>query len=814
MRLRSYAAAVSLKLLLAAAILAQTPAAPLHHTAAPAADAAPKTTALPVTSVSLYKNGVGFFEHTGHVTGNASVTIDFTSAQLNDVLQSLTAIDLNNGRISGADYNSTTPLDQQLRSLSLGLGANTTFAGFLTAVRGSRIAVTGSGPAFTGRLLDIEAHTSTSKDATTAETWYLSVISDAGELRTFPMTPALSVRLLDQPLHEDVNRYLQLLDTTRNQGLRHLTLQDLGTGARELRVSYISEVPIWKSTYRILLTNSATKSDKIATLQGWSVVDNTTGADWINVHLSLIAGAPQSFIQPLSQPIYSRRPEIPIAEEQQLTPQTHDSGMDSNDGNGSSLQGTVTDPSGAVVPNATITATNASSGYRQSATANANGRYSLAVPAGTYHVETSMPGFQTYSVAGVNVSSGGATSLNARLNVGSTSETIEVTSDAASINTESVNALPLRNRSYAQLMVPRAGLMAPPPPPPPPSYEDSATDSVNPNTTTAAFDAYFAYNLSEPITLLKNESALVPILQAKIPAEPVTLVSLDRDDLAQPLRALWITNSSGLTLDRGSFSIVENGSFGGQGLLDPIHPGERRLLSYAADQAIHVSTETSDADDVTRYTHLSASKGVVQLAFIVLHATTYDIHNSAADPRTVILEHPVEEGFTLDPGSTPDETTASVYRFRVEVAPGQTAKLHVSAKKQDADEFQLAQAVQDEFAVILTDTNNDPNFRSAVAPILQARRNVADAQTLVDQTRAELTRLAADQTRLRDNITALKDADKSSQQRFIAELNHDEDAIASNQATLAERTHALDAAKAELANRIQSLQLDEDLPAR
>jgi hypothetical protein len=61
---------------------------------------------LPITRVALYKNGVGFFELTGRVTGDEAVTIDFTSAQLNDVLQSLTAIDLNGGRISGANYNS------------------------------------------------------------------------------------------------------------------------------------------------------------------------------------------------------------------------------------------------------------------------------------------------------------------------------------------------------------------------------------------------------------------------------------------------------------------------------------------------------------------------------------------------------------------------------------------------------------------------------------------------------------------------------------------------------------------------------------
>jgi hypothetical protein len=62
----------------------------------PEADA-PAATQLPVTRVSLYKNGVGFFEHSGRVTGSQSVAIDFTTAQLNDVLQSLTAIDLDGG---------------------------------------------------------------------------------------------------------------------------------------------------------------------------------------------------------------------------------------------------------------------------------------------------------------------------------------------------------------------------------------------------------------------------------------------------------------------------------------------------------------------------------------------------------------------------------------------------------------------------------------------------------------------------------------------------------------------------------------------
>ena len=300
---------------------------PKPQTKAPAADAQ-----LPVTRVALYKNGVGFFEHSGRVTGNQSVTIDFTTAQLNDVLQSITAIDLNGGRISGAGYNSTTPLDQQLKALPLALGQDPTSTDFYNAIRGARVEVHSPSGTLAGRLLSFEVRTTPgpTESAPSTEKHFLTVASDSGAVRTFELTPATEVRLLDTALHADLTRYLELIAGNRNQGLRHLTLQDNGSGPRDLRVSYISEVPIWKSTYRILFTEPATKTAattmQTATLQGWSVVDNTTGSDWNNVQLSLIAGSPQSFIQPLSKPIYSRRPEIAIAQEAQLTPQTHASG--------------------------------------------------------------------------------------------------------------------------------------------------------------------------------------------------------------------------------------------------------------------------------------------------------------------------------------------------------------------------------------------------------------------------------------------------------------------------------------------------------
>ena len=745
--MRPFPLAVSL-MVLPVALFAEQPAqqhqvqavAHVATHAAPARAAEDHTTSLPVTRVALYKNGVGFFEHTGHITGDAAVTIDFTSGQLNDVLQSLTAIDLNGGHIAGAGYNSTTPLDQQLKTLPLSLDDNPTASDLYSAIRGARVEVRSGAASISGRLLSVEARSSKPADSNSTATinrYYITVVSDTGDTRTIELTPATSVRLLDASLHNDVTRYLQLIDANRSQGLRHLTLSDRGTGTRELRVSYISEVPIWKSTYRILFTNSNSSSQQ-ATLQGWSVVDNTTGADWNNVQLSLIAGAPQSFIQPLSQPIYSRRPEIPIAQEAQLTPQTHDSSIDD-------------------IKMIKEEAPPLASPSRLPRSAGVAGMSGMAggAPGGILGGGGMIVG--SGSGAGIGPGSGG--------NMG-------------------------------------GGVYAAPPP----SYEDSAIASIAPDTRTAGFDDFFEYRINQPVTIRKNESALVPILQVKIPAESVTLVSAAGASIAQPLRALWLTNNSGLTLDRGSFSIVEDGNFGGEGLLDPIHPDEKRLVSYAADQAVRVAAEDHHFGQHT--TQISAAKGVLRLHHTTTQEVTYVIHNAASTPRTVVLEYRLTPSFVLDDDSKPDETTATIARYRLTVPARGTIKRYVGEHHRSVVTYELQRSNDSQLTYILDQSKDSPPLIAALQPVLDARRKVADAQAAVDQANAHLKSLREEEDRERANVTALKDADKSAGARFIHDLNDTEDKLRATQAELDTRTAVLEAAKAALANSIETLQVD------
>ncbi len=727
-------------LLLAVSSPAQTKPHAAIATAKP--QAIPKPDELPITHVSLYKNGVGFFEHTGRVTGDQTVTIAFTTAQLNDVLQSLTAIDRNGGRIAGADYNSTTPLDQQLKSLPFGLGQDgsvVTAADFYAAVRGTRVEVTGAGPILTGRLLDLETRDTTQQagEATTiVQRPFLTVVSDTGAVRTFELTGATQVRLLDATLHTDVNHYLELLDANRNQGLRRLTLTDIGTGTRSLQVSYLSEVPIWKSTYRILFTDATHPSltqttTQTATLQGWSVIDNTTGSDWINVQLSLIAGSPQSFIQPLSVPYYGRRPEIPLPQEAQLTPQTHESG-----------ESIVHD--GAPPP----------------------------AEAG---------------VAGM-ADMGGGNGVPGGIMGGMSGSAMGFLGSAPN---------PQRQRAIAKSV---ASI----------PYETTATDSIAPDTTTRAFDDYFAYNLTQPITIRRNQSALVPILQTKVDAERVTLWSPQQ---LQALRALWITNISNLTLDRGSFTIVEDGSFAGEGLLDPIHPGERRLLSYAADQAVRVTVD--HLNDTHRVQHLTISKGVLKETTADITEVEYLVHNAAPEPRMVVVEHPARPGWTIDSDPKPLESTPTVHRFRVATQAGETVRLHIGERHTLNQLYRLTDTTDDQLALLLKNANAGPAILQQLEPVFQAKRAVVALDQQIAATQQSLDDIAKDQSRLRDNLTALKstpDAEaRPLAKRYTDELLQQEDTLATLHKDLDALNQQRQAAQQELSNKIDTLTLDESL---
>jgi hypothetical protein len=770
---------------------------------------------LPVRRIVLYKNGVGYFEHVGKVRGTQELSIDFTSAQLNDVLKSLTAVDLGEGRITGVRYDSTAPLEQRMKTLRLGLSEDTSQADFLNALRGARVEVRGGATTAAGKILSVEERQRTSDKGVTTKVHDLSIVTDTGELRTFELGPAVSVRVVESDLREDVGHYLNLIGSERSRDLRRMVISDSGTGERDVFVGYISEVPVWKSTYRILLPE---KSGAKARLQGWAIVDNTVGEDWTDVQLSLVAGAAQSFVQEISKPYYTRRPEVAMPETFQVAPQSHEASMSSereermsriasprpaapamagiaggivsapgdgvfrsSGGSGNTLQGVVRDPTGAVVPGALVSLRSDRTGESQTVRTDGAGNYTfLNVPNGPVSISGSSRGFNTFS-SRFNYGFG-ARRMDMTLSVGSSAETVEVSAASPSVNTEMASV-------------------------------GARMEDLQAEAEAAAAGDLFRYDIKQRITIGKNQSALVPIINAPIDAEKVTLWTKPPDEGTKrtPLRALWLKNTSDLTLDSGTFNVLDASTFAGEGLVQTVHPGERRLVSYAFDTAVHISSDDeSESEPVTR---IRAAKGVLRLTRSERRTTIYKVHNSDTDSRDVVIEHPVEEGWKLDAQIKPEETSTAHYRFRVKTPSNANAELKVIEDHPEEATYALSSLTPEQVQVIFSARNIPPALEGSLQKIAAKKNEVSAVDVQLRSRNEEMQSISSDQARVRENMKALKGSpeEKALLQRYAQQLNAQEDRLATIKNDVTGLQAQRQRLQSELDQMVQELSLDEAL---
>jgi hypothetical protein len=756
---------------------------------------------LPVKRVVLYKNGVGFFEHFARVHGTQDLSIDFTTGQLNDVLKSLTAVDMGEGRITSVRYNSTAPIDERLKALRLPFGQQVTNAEFLNALRGARVEVRSGTTSATGKLLSVEKSRKQDARGNFIDVTEFSVVGDGGELRTFELGPATSVRLAERDLNEEIGKYLNLIGSSRAVDVRRMTLTATGSGDREILVSYISEVPVWKSTYRILMPDKP--GDK-PLLQGWAVVDNTIGEDWNDVELSLVAGAPQSFVQNISQPYYVRRPEIGLPESAQLTPQTHEAALNAQNtanvvngvpgvggGTGGGMyrngpltgvQGFVKDPTGAAVSNSKVTVRNEETGASQTTTTNAQGMYRFDnIQAGNSALFVDAPGFKRFQLTSFYLGTDRMNEIDAKLEIGSTAERVEVQATAQMLNTETSTLSSAR--SYAE--------------------------GEEPQAEAKGLGDNFEYKLKQKITIGKNQSALVPILQSKIEAEKVTLWTAGSDDV---LRALWINNTSALTLDSGTFNLLDGDAFAGEGIMETVHPGERRLISYASDPAVHIADRTREEQKPVNRVRIT--KGVMIATQELRSVHKFVIKNSDTTDRQVVLEYPLRSGWKLADGPKPEETTASFYRFRVPVMAGKSGELQIEEYSPQEIQYALTD-LQDEqvksLTVLVADNRVTPALKDTMQRILAQKSEIAKFESQVGDRQKQIDAIEKDQARLRENMKVLKGTseERALTQRYTHQLDAQEDKLASLRKEKEEFDDKQDKAEQELQKMVEGISLDE-----
>ncbi|MBI3781629.1 MAG: hypothetical protein HY278_11335, partial [candidate division NC10 bacterium] len=273
--------------------------------------------ALPLTEVVLYSSGIGYFQRDGSIDGRGEVELRFKVDNINDLLKSMVVQDFDGGQVAAVTYDSRDPITKTLKSFAVDLTTNPSLGQLLEQIRGERIGVAAPNPV-RGLIVGVEKKQEKVGDKNVAEVEYLNILTADG-LRSLPLGQIQRIQLANEQLNTELRQALEVLASSHDLQKKTVKLEFDGKGHRRVRVGYIVETPVWKTSYRLSLSEKTRPF-----LQGWTIVENTTDEDWESVKLSLISGRPISFKMDLYEPLYVRRPVVVSELYESLRPQVYE----------------------------------------------------------------------------------------------------------------------------------------------------------------------------------------------------------------------------------------------------------------------------------------------------------------------------------------------------------------------------------------------------------------------------------------------------------------------------------------------------------
>lgn len=654
----------------------------IYGTQASRAAEAGKNGGIPIRKVILYKHGIGYFERQGTVTGGENVEIHFKKEQMNDLLKSLTVIDLSGSPITGIVYDSTKTFDQLLGDYTFDLRGPVGLPQILGQLQGCQIDLTVGSEQIQGTVAGIEQRISREGDLE-IPAFYLSIFDTAGQLRSFRTDEIQSVRFLDQRLAEDIQRYMQILFQQHRRDEKILSISTSGNEPRELLVSYVTEMPVWKATYRILLPDSQEK-DAQPFLQGWAIVDNISEEDWNNVQLSLVSGLPISFVQNLYDPIFKRRPHVEVEEEMALAPSVPEAGR----------------------------------------------------------------------------MAGGTGKKPARAKLARAMKTLEMADMAPPAPAETPMVMEGKDNAAAGYSYFDVNL------------EERMRD-LEAQTVTREVGDLFEYKIDHVVTVERNRSAMLPIVARDLEGQGVDLYN-EAARAKNPLAAVRLKNTTGLTLEGGPLTVMQGDSYVGEALIQTVKPDEQRYITYAVDLGLHVNTKLGSKSE--RVDRVIINRGTMQMHRAIIETKVYNLDNKNDKDKTVVIEHPAHADWKLLSKIDPIEKTDSFLRFEVPAPAQKLTEFEVQEMRDNWESLAVTNITPDLMEVFVRDKYISPETRQQLEQIIAVKAEIAQLEQAIQQLQQEREGLFADQQRLRENLKSLGNTEdeKKLRSKYIEQLTKQE----------------------------------------
>jgi hypothetical protein len=504
-------------------------------------------------------------------------------------------------------------------------------------------------------------------------------------------------------------------------GLETVVLE-LDGKAHDLEVGYVSETPVWRPSYRLVIDKAG------GNLQGWGIVQNLSGEDWKGVTLSLIAGAPLAFEANLGVPVIPERPM-------------------------------VTDM-GEVIAN--VPRSETSLNQEPMAPPPAEAPAPSAAPAD----EASLSELEADRDDGRRKGEAKKDSRKAPRAAGGPAGGL-----AAG------RAMPMSK----SIMRPQAAaapkpMMAPaaPPPAPEPRQNPSGPRNLSALAAVALEGGATRYDLPTPITVPNKSATMVMLLSKRVPGESIFLFAPDYgvpDSQAHPFRVARFTNKSGGLLERGPIAIFEEGAFLGQGMVDSLPEGATTTVPFALERSLAVETQRNFTEEGARLAKIES--GVLTIERDSVTKTRYRVKNGGDKPAKLLVKHPrnVQARLFNPPKGTEDNVGTASALIPVDAGAHAMADLTVDERQSNERVVDwLSAQADDAVKAYLADRRADPSVATALRAAwdiritlvraVEERTKLADEQSELqkstEENRRNLKALEKNRTAadLRDQLTA------------------------------------------------------------
>jgi hypothetical protein len=714
---------------------------------------------LPINQVVLFNSGVGYFQREGEVNGNAELELAFPAGDINDLLKSLVLQDTGGGKVGSVVYDNQDPIERTLQSFTLDLTYNPTFGQLLSQARGEKAEVTlqsvsgGPSGALTGVIVGLEDEPPPVSAGPQPANDRLNLLCSDG-MRSIPLKRIERVKFINPAFQNDFDRALEVLASSHDTQKKQVRLQFTGDGKRKVRLGYVAENPIWKTSYRLALDatlpskgekgkGEADNVPRKAFLQGWAMVENVSDDDWKGVRVVLVSGRPISYQMDLYPPLYVPRPIVEpelfasLRPPNYTGPLVHESpprmGMPGMQGGNLGLGGVGIGLGLAGLGGGGLGALGGGNLGNQGGFAGFGGQLGGGFAGNKYQQ------FVQKLSGKPGAPNEDEDQQPGRLTFQELQQRRQQKGEAQKVGS-AIAALDLK-------------------------------EGIESVASAEEIGNHFQYVVDNKITLPRRKSAMLPIVNKEVQASRVSIFNRSVHS-NYPLLGLRFKNTTDLHLMQGPVTVYEGGSYAGDSRFADLQPKEERLLAYAVDLGTEVKVE--EKAEPARLVAVKIVKGVFELTSKNRETKTYLIRNRSSHDRVLLIEQPVRNGWKLL--VKPAETSRDVYRFEIKVPANQFQKHVVTEERDSLQTTGLLNKDVQEFKLLLEDWPVSPAMKDALNKASGMYSRLMAASSEISRVQSELKTIVQDQERLRQDLKIMP-AESAIHKRYLEKFDKQETQI-------------------------------------